>query len=303
MAKQETSHQLTNTLFPWEANLDDTLTLTNNSGSTWVITPRSTKVVLDSTTLSQPDQRPLIPERQGKTVIRMHLVLEINHHSLELVRWVGNDQSFYQPWEFMGLRIWLDTIDDIFEILSETHGTCRPRKKVRLAFHLANQRICPVLLHPWCPIPSPTIRIQHCYSGTDCWLGPYWGAEAHGGLDINHPAGTPIWTPFAIHNQELLASISQGDQNNLWQGWHRWPDGTSWIIQVHHFIRLHNPLDIPLEAGTLLADGAGVAIGSHEHSHFEFAIVPKGMTETDKIQLDPWILFWQMYQDRQTTMA
>jgi len=41
--------------------------------------------------------------------------------------------------------------------------------------------------------------------------------------------------------------------------------------------------------------------GSHEHSHFVFGVVEPGAEEA--ILLDPWILFRQMYEDREATTA
>jgi hypothetical protein len=60
----------------------------------------------------------------------------------------------------------------------------------------ATLRVCPDLVHPFCPIPKDGLRIEDCYNGENCWLGALYGAAAHAGLDINHPAGTPLWTPI-----------------------------------------------------------------------------------------------------------
>ena len=40
-------------------------------------------------------------------------------------------------------------------------------------------------------------------------------------------------------------------------------------------------------------------VGSHEHSHFIFRV----RDHDDEIMLDPWILFRQMYRDRERTTA
>jgi len=54
------------------------------------------------------------------------------------------------------------------------------------------------------------------------------------------------------------------------------------------------PEHTPLKAGTHYAVGAGVLCELVEHSHFTFTINELG----DRYVLDPWILFWQMYRDR-----
>ncbi|MFW6155039.1 MAG: hypothetical protein ACOC95_07485 [Planctomycetota bacterium] len=203
----------------------------------------------------------------------------------------------------MGLRIWLDTVDDIFDFLTDGHGGCRPRKRVRLALQDASLRICPVLLHPWCPLPAGGLRVEDCYNGEDVYLGAYWGAAAHAGLDLNHPAGTPIWAPISFDDHELFNSVAGGDNNNRWRGIHRWPDGSTWILQVHHVIRLHAPKHTRIEAGALVADGAGVWVGDHEHSHFAFRVAEPGEPLDSAVMLDPWILFHRMYADRGATIV
>ncbi|MEX0774525.1 MAG: hypothetical protein WD042_02300 [Phycisphaeraceae bacterium] len=241
------------------------------------------------------------PGPLASVVLRMSCRLEIDGHQVCINRWVGNQDSFYEPWELMGIRLWFDGCAPLFKHLSENHGACKPRKLVRLAVQDASLRVCPVLLHPWCPLPVRGLRIEDCYQGSDCWMGPYFGVDAHGGLDINHPAGTPIWTPIAVDSQGYFNSLGAGDNNNRWRGIRRWDDGSTWILQVHHILRLLVPEGGCLDAGVHMAQGAGVHVGSHEHSHFVFGVIEPGGAEDDKILLDPWILFWQMYQDRRLT--
>ena len=132
-------------------------------------------------------------------------------------------------------------------------------------------------------------------------MGAYDGVSAHGGLDINHPAGTPIYAPIPLDDHELFDRLDHGANNNRWRGTHRWPDGSSWILQVHHVVRVLFADHEPIPAGAQVAEGAGVLTGDYEHSHFVFAIIEPGASFEDSILLDPWILFWQMYQDRDRT--
>lgn len=165
----------------------------------------------------------------------------------------------------------------------------------------AADRICPPLLHPWCPLPRGGLRIEDSYTGSDCWMGPYMDGDAHGGLDINHPAGTPIWSPFALDKQRLFNSIEEGDSNNRWEGFRLWDDGWTWRIGEHHVSRVLAESGAGIDGGIRIADGAGVGVGAWEHSHFNFSVTPPG--GASPIQLDPWILFWQMYTDREITRA
>ena len=314
------------TLTAIELEHGDTLQFTLASGATRTLVLVSTRATIDSTSRPYPlagagDRPDLVPAEQlpldfaARMVLRMHCTLEIDGSRVDLVRWVGHQRSFYQPWEIAGLRIWFDAAGALFGYLSETHGACRPRKPARFAVQDARLRVCPPLLHPWCPLPEETLRIEDCYAGSDCWMGPYGGAAAHGGLDINHPAGTPIWAPFALDAAELFDSISAGASNNRWRGTRTWPDGSTWVIQVHHVIDAVSTRDAAaptadrtaaadarIDAGTRIATGAGVAVGAYEHSHFGFGIIEPGANPDDIILLDPWILFWQMYQDRRTTL-
>jgi hypothetical protein len=287
------------TLTAVEMDVGDELVFRLFDGSVRRILLEKASARVHETTL--PDLRKA--QMGARTVCRCHCRLRIDGCATEMVRWIGNDRSFYEPWELFGLRIWFDATLPLFDFLQETHGACKPRKAARFAVQDASRRICPVLLHPWCPLPKDGLKISDCYDGSDCWMGPYFGAEAHGGLDINHPAGTPIWAPVEIHDHEFFDHIDRGANNNRWRGHHDWPDGSRWILQTHHVIRLLTEEHKPIPAGMQYALGAGVLTGSHEHSHFVFKVREPGAADGEEILLDPWILFWQMYQDRRTTAA
>jgi len=237
-------------------------------------------------------------DREGVGLYRMSCKLEIDGTRLHLARSVPSQENFRDPPHACGLRVWLDAVDDIFTFLEESHGDCRPTKKCRLAVWDATGRVCPPLLHPWCPLPPRSLRVEDCYRGEDTWLGPYDGKEAHGGLDINHPAGTPLWTPLRIDEHELFDRVGvDGANNNRWRGLHHWGDGSTWVLQTHHLTRLLVPEGRPIDAGVHYAEAAGVWNGAHEHSHFVFRVRDRGA----EVSLDPWVLFWQMYRDRRAT--
>ena len=249
----------------------------------------STQARVLRTTLKQPK----VEEEAARTDYCFSCVLKVNGSEHVLEREASTQRSFYEPWEVQGVRIWLDAVQDIFDILAETHGECRPQRHARLAFQDASLRICPETIHPWCPLPPGGLRIEDCYRGEDCWLGAFDGASAHGGLDINHPRGTPLWSPLDIHDHFYFNSLAMGHNNNRWRGLHRWPNGAEWILQAHHMTELTVAEHQPIAKGQQFAWGAGVLSGGIDHSHFVFKIHDYGET----LLLDPWILFWQMYRD------
>ncbi|HOF17829.1 MAG TPA: hypothetical protein PK082_02885 [Phycisphaerae bacterium] len=287
------------TLTAVEMDLGDELVFQLADGTRRSIVLEKAWAAVESTTLAELKK----PQRGARTVCRCHCQLRIDGVAVQLVRWVGDQRSFCEPRELFGLWLWFDATDGLFDFLTENHGPCKPRKKARFAVQDASRRICPVLLHPWCPLPAGGIRIEDCYDGTDSWMGPYFGADAHGGLDINHPAGTPLWTPIVIDDHAFYNHVEKGENNNRWQGTHQWPDGSVWMLRTCHIIHLLAREHEPLPAGTQYANSAGMLTGSHEHSHFVFGVREPGAAEGDEILLDPWILFRQMYRDRQLTMA
>lgn len=292
MNRMRYTREARETLTAIEMDCGDVLEFKLRDGSRRVIEVLQTEARILFTTLA-PDERGC-EIRGARTFYEFSCRLRIEGKEHILRREVPTQRSFYEPWVIDGIRIWLDAVDRIFEFLIETHGPCRPKKAVRLALQDANCRICPEKLHPWCPLPGGGLDITDCYCGEDCWLGPYFGASAHGGLDINHPPGTPIWAPIAMDDHYYFNSLKKGDENNRWRGHRFWPDGSEWRLQCHHMTRLTVPEHTPLLAGAQYAAGAGVHSGYHHHSHFAFMVVQ----ENDAIWLDPWILFWQMYRDQ-----
>jgi len=287
------------TLTAVEMNHGDTLEFSLQKGTVHRIELKDTAARIVHTTLKTPG----VEEPGATTVYRFRADLDIDGEAALLEREVGTQRSFYEPWEIGGMRIWLDAVDAIFDFMRETHSPCRlqencskqkpPRRQARLALQDASLRICPETVHPWCPLPEGGLKIENCYRGEDCWMGAYDGASAHGGLDINHPKGTPLYAPVGLDDQFHYNSVELGAKNNRWRGMRRWEDGSTWILQSCHMTHLTVPEHQPLEGGQQYAEGAGVWVGKHEHSHFVFAVIDEG----ELIRLDPWILFRQMYAD------
>ena len=285
------------TLTPLEMDVDDELHFTLASGQVRRIKLIQIGAGITDTTLDG-SKLPLVETSGAVTNYRFRARFEIDGAQYNLVRYVASEKSFYEPWCIAGVHIWLDAVDKIFDFLTETHRACRPKKQCRIAVQDATLRICPVKLHAWCPLPPGRLRVEDAYNGEDVWLGAYFGAAAHGGLDINHPAGTPIWAPIAFESHKLFDKIAEGANNNRWHGFHTWDDGSTWELGVYHVSKIYFDEHKPIPAGALVADGGGVHVGSHEHSHFNFSIHENG----DEILLDPWILFWQMYRDHDSVM-
>ena len=228
--------------------------------------------------------------------------VKIDGHPMTMRRYVGSRETFYEPYVINGLRIWFDGVQDIFEFLTENHGECKPAKHARFALQDMTMPICPQPLHPWCNRYSPGatadanfIDIRNCYNGDDPWLGAYNATEAHGGLDIDHDKGVFLYAPIDFDDHWLFNSVRNGDNNNRWRAIRKWPNGDLWTLQTHHLISLTVPEHSPLKAGTEYARAAGVYIGDHPHTHFVFNTRALNQPE---ILLDPWIIFWQIFEQR-----
>lgn len=281
------------------------------------------------------ESRAAIVERvePGGIVYRFSLDLRIDGQPMTLRRYVCSQECFYEPYVVDGVRIWPDTVRDVFDLIPIRYPRkgnlqCLPRKNARLALQDATLRICPQQTRPWIQDERNVLDVRECYNGDDCYLGPYLGQACHVGMDINHAKGNPLFAPIDFDTQAYFNSLAAGDNNNRWRGIRRWANGDVWALQSHHLIELTAPQGKPLAAGTMYATTAGVHVGSHQHTHFEFKIAhPRPQTESaesaaeedaasiavpvdfddqteidgqepEVLHLDPWIIFWQVFEDR-----
>ena len=255
----------------------------------------------------------------GGIVYHFTCRIRIDGHPMTLRRYVCSQEAFYEPYVVNGMRIWPDIVKDVFDLIPVRYPKkgnlqCLPRKAARFALQDATLSICPQRTRPWHPSERNFIDCKDNYNGDDCYLGPYLGRACHVGMDINHPKGDPLFAPIDFDDQCFFNSLAAGHDNNRWRGVRRWPNGDVWALQSHHLIKLLVPEHTPLSAGTKYATTAGVHVGSHEHTHYEFKIghnPDREMTLEDfddqseaaqqdpaVIHLDPWIVFRQTFEDR-----
>ncbi len=268
----------------------------------------------------------------GGIVYRFSCRVRVDGQPVVLQRFACSQECFYEPYVIDGLRIWPDIVKKVFDLIPVRYPAkgnlrCVTRKAARFALQDATLRICPREMHPWLEEEENFIDVARCYNGDDCYLGPYLGQACHVGMDINHAKGSPLFAPIDFDTQAYFNSVEMGHNNNRWRGIRRWPSGDVWALQTHHLIKLTVPPRTPLRSGTLYATTAGVHVGSHQHTHFEFKVGRKnpempllasdGFTsiaypidfddQTEAAQkapevlhLDPWILFWQGFEDRKS---
>jgi len=290
------------TLTPFNLDHGDTLRFVLTDGRVWELTLLGTGGVILARCENGGAARD--PGKKWGDIASYGFTAQVrvNGNEFRLNRIVGTQESFYEPWTLDGVTLWFDAAACVFEsqggFIAEKdweHGyICQPGSKARFAVQEAPLPICPEPLSQWYPNPSGRIDIRACYNGEDCWMGPYCGGAAHCGLDVNMPAGTILSAPINFDHHYLFNSVAAGFGNNRWRGIRRWPDGSEWQLQCHHQMEMLVPERTPLKAGTPYATGAGVAVGSHEHSHFMFRVIEQG----GEYWLDPWILFWEIFHQR-----
>jgi hypothetical protein len=273
----------------------------------------------------------------GGTIYQFTCRFQVDGQTVELARYASTQEAFYEPYVINGVRIWPDAANRVFDLVPLRHPLDRttgeriprkgnmdatPRKDARFVIQDATFRICPDELHPWTDDPVDFIDVARCYGGNDTHLGPYFGKLCHVGLDINQPKGSPLFAPMDFDTQAYFNSLATGGRNNSWRGIRRWENGDVWALQTAHLIELLVPEHQPLGKGTKYANSAGVATGSHEHTHFDFRIgrprpgkmvdhdrssiaVPVDFSDQSELAredpevliLDAWIIFWQIFED------
>lgn len=242
------------------------------------------------------------------SVYGFSVILRIDGEETKITREVGSQASFYEPLNIAGTHLWLDAVKCTFDT-SFDHGSspggfmvekdflggdvCMPRQDARFVIQDASASICPEPVDFWCELPHGGLRIGDCYNGEDCWMGPYGGAFAHCGLDINMPAGSLLHAPIALDMQYYHTTLAAGFCNNRSHGVRHWEGNSIWRLSAAHLIEALVPEYTPLKRGTAYATTAGTAVGAHEHTHFNLHITELG----GSYFLDPWIIFWQMLRD------
>ena len=288
------------TLTPFELNLDDQLALTLTNGQLWEMT------LLGAT--AEVVARGFDRYRDGGhaggdiTVYAFEATVLINGKEHRMRREVGSQAAFYEPWIVDGVRLWFDAASCAFKdkggFMEEKDWKggllCKPFKLTRWAVQEAGMSICPEALGDWYPNPSGTLDIRNCYTGEDCWMGPYNGGAAHGGLDINMPAGTILTAPIDLDDHYLYNSLEAGFNNNRWMAFRRWADGVTWELRACHLVDMIAPERTPLTRGTPYATTAGTYVGFHEHTHFAWRVYEQG----GSYFLDPWILMHEIWAAR-----
>ncbi len=224
----------------------------------------------------------------GGALCEFHCKVTIDGHEMNMQRYLPCQESFYEPYVVNGMRIWFDAVQDYFEPFTLTHGDCKPMTHASFAISDATDPVAPDMVM-WYSNEDNFIDVANSYLGDDVWMGAYLGGAPHGGLDINMPKGTPLYAPIDFNYQWFFNAVSRWSNNNRWRGIYEWPNGSVWVLQAHHMTRLLVEEYTPLEKGTHYAEAAGVLSGAADHSHFVFLV--------DDVLMDPWYLFWQMFQD------
>ncbi|MGF1586325.1 MAG: PKD domain-containing protein [Bacteroidales bacterium] len=299
------------TITPVELNYGETVRYTRKGGSAVTIQLLSTSANILYT---NRDKIPL--EESGNdrgNMYRARLLYEItadvrvNGFPMTMRKYVGSQESLYEPYVINGVRIWFDAVSDLFEQDGGFLNTARdadgrgnlisdddtPNKKARFVLHDMSSRICPGEIHAWFKdgdqrddnfiYKDNFIDIGRSFNGDDVYLGAYLGGESHGALDVNMAMNSVMYAPFDLDTQEGIRAA----------GTKSWPDGSVWAINTGHIIEKYVPDNTPVKGGTPYGRGARRGCWWHPHAHFGFEILESGI----RYDIDPWIIFWQHFED------
>src|SRR5690606_36253901 len=116
------------TITPIEMDIGDTLKfkLRNGQVRTLVLEETAADVVITNLNELKKDQP------GGATLYHFTGKVSVDGHSMEMERYVGSQESFYEPYVINGLRIWFDGVAAISEVIIGEHGgkscECLPEK-------------------------------------------------------------------------------------------------------------------------------------------------------------------------------
>lgn len=290
------------TITPIEINHGEVISYTRKDGKKLII-----ELVSTSANILYTNRNKIPGDESGNdrgNMFRARLLYEftctmkVNGLPMTMRRYVGSQESFYEPYVIDGVRIWFDGVSAINEENGGFLNTVRsangiPKKHARFVLHDMTQRICPGKIHPWFIdgqekdesfiYKDNFIDIGRCYNGDDCFLGAYLGGEAHGALDIVMEKNSLMYAPFDLDTQEGIRA----------NGLKTWPDGSEWRINTGHVFEKFIPDNTPVKAGTVYGRGAKRAVGFHPHAHFALQIFENEVL----YDVDTWIIFWQLFED------
>lgn len=290
------------TMTPIELNHGEKLVYTRKDGKELTI-----ELISTDANILYTNKDKIPPDESGNdrgNMYRARLMYEytadIKFNDIPMVmrRYVCSQESFFEPYVVNGVRIWFIGVTDIFEEYGGFLNTARsangiPHKNARFVLQDMESRICPGKIYPWFKdgkdkddnfiYQENFIDIGRCFNGDDCFMGAYLAGESHGALDINMAQNSLMYAPFDLDTQEGIRA----------DGKKTWPDGSEWRINTGHIIKKYVPDHVPVEGGQPYGLGARRACWWHPHAHFGFQIFEKNIL----YEIDPWILFWQLFED------
>src|ERR1039457_2293580 len=83
----------------------------------------------------------------GGTLYEMRARVRIDGHSVDLIRYVGSQETFAVPYVINGMRLWLDAVSDSLALMADNHGglaDCAMNKHARFAANDARDPVAPV---------------------------------------------------------------------------------------------------------------------------------------------------------------